>query len=382
MKRILVMTGNFYPDVGGAITDILEISRRLVKKGYEIDVIACNTKRGSVYEQLEGINIYRLDSWNMLQGEYPVPKPSPRNFHTLQNLLRKKHDLVHVYTRFYVNSTLGLVLSKLKRIPLLYTELGTGHNASSSSMVRVLSRIYDHTLGTLLVGLADKVTVESRSTISFLKHIGLRKGAILIPCGVNTFVFQRKSNNLREQLGLGDAIVITCVSRLVYPKGVQDLISAFPQIKREVPLAKVLIVGSGEYEPKLRALAREVGKENILFLGEKKQPEVAEILSISDIAVSASYSEGLSSSVLEAAAMGLPVIATNVGGTPEVIHDDETGMLFEPGDVDALTQKVCRVAENKDLAHKLGSNARQLIEKEFNWDNIVELYCEVINSLQ
>jgi glycosyltransferase involved in cell wall biosynthesis len=379
VKRIQIFTGCFYPHIGGAISDILEISRRLVKRGYEIDIIACNTRKVSPYEQLEGINIYRLDSWNALQGEYPIPKPTLRNVRTMWNMLKKKHDIVHVYTRFYINSSLGLVFSRLKRVPLLYTELGTGHNVSSSKIVNVLSRAYDHTLGTLLVKLASRVTVESQSTISFLRHLGLKKEAIVIPCGVDMNVFRHRENNLKEKLNLGNAVIITSVSRLIYAKGVEDLILALPKIKREIPQAKILIVGTGDYENKLRALAQEMGRGDVQFLGEKNQQEVAEILSITDIAVCTSYSESLSSSILEYAAMGLPIVATNIGGTPEVIQDGEVGLIFEPRDIDALVEKVCNVAKNKRLAKKLGNNAKRLIKEKFNWDNIVQLYCEVMS---
>ena len=375
------MTGCFYPHLGGLVTDVYEISSRLVKMGYETDIVVCNTKKAAPHEQLEGMNIYRLDSWNMLHGEYAIPQPTLRNFRILGSMLKKEHNLVHVYTRFYINSSLGLLISRLKGVPLLYTELGVGHVVSSSKLVSLLARTYDHSLGTLLVKSANKVVVICQASIPFLRHLGLRKAALAIPFAVNETIFKRSENNLRERLGLEKAIVVTSACRLIYAKGVQDLILAYPRIKREIPAARILIVGSGEYETELKTLARTIDEEGIRFLGGKSAQEVAQILSITDIAVSTSYSEGLSASVLEASAMGLPVVATNVGGTPEIIQDQETGMLFEPGDVGALAAIICQVAKNKDLAKKLGDAARQATAEKFNWDHIVQCYSEVIDSM-
>lgn len=381
MKKILVMTGWFYPHMGGAINDIREFSRRLVLRGYEIDIVVCNTRNASSYEQLDGIHIHRLDSWNLLLGEYPIPKPTPRSIRILWNMLRKKHGVVHVYSRFYINSFLGLILSRLKNVPLLCTELGARHTVSASKSVSILSRVYDHTLGALLINSADMVVVLCQASIPFLKHLGLRKEALLIPWGVDIDTFKRMENGLRKELGIEKATVITSVSRLIYAKGIQDLISAFPRIKQEIPMAKVLIVGSGDYETKLKTLAQETDREDIKFLGEKNQHEIAKILSITDIAVSTSYSEGLSASIREAGVMGLPVVATNVGGTPELVTDYQTGMLFEPGNVDSLVEKICQISKDKDLAYKLGNKAQQISIEKYNWDNITQRYCEVIDSL-
>jgi glycosyltransferase involved in cell wall biosynthesis len=159
--------------------------------------------------------------------------------------------------------------------------------------------------------------------------------------------------------------VITYIGRLVYGKGVQDLLSIFPKLKGNVQL---LIVGDGPYRGELEALARQVNTSNIVFLGEQRPENIPSILKGTDIFVNPSYSEGLPTSVLEACAAGCAVVATDVGGTDEIILDGSTGFLVKPGDQQGLTEKVNFLLENKSMRDTLGKNAKAYVMDNFSWD--------------
>jgi glycosyltransferase involved in cell wall biosynthesis len=379
MKRILTFAAYFHPHIGGYEKNVDELSRRLVQRGYEVDILTCNTERALAYEELDGIHIYRLPSWNALNSVYPIPKPCPTSFKILRRLLRKNYDVINTQTRFFVTSFLGLVFATVKRTPLVHTERGTRHSVVSNKVVDLIGRTYDHTIGSLVVKSARITIGVSEAACNFLRHLGATNTQVIYN-GIDTATFRKRDTNCRQKLCISnDAAVITFVGRLIYAKGVQDLISAFTRIKEASPNTKLLIVGDGPYRAKLENLAYQNDcSGDIVFLGQKEKDELINILSATDIFVNPSYSEGLPTSVMEAASVGLPIIATDVGGTREIITDRESGILIKIKDVEELERKLCELLTNTELRTVLGSNARMLVNQKFDWDKITQDWIKIV----
>ena len=380
MKRILIFAAYFHPHVGGHEKVVHELSRRLVQRGYEIDILTCNTERAPAYEELDGIHIYRLPCWNALNSVYPIPKPYPASFRILRRLLHKNYDVINTQTRFFITSFLGLLFAKLRKTPLVHTEHGTRHSIVLNKVVGLISRAYDHSIGALIVKSARRNTAVSEAACEFLKHLGATN-IQLVHNGIDTTIFRKKEDaNCRQNLGISnDAVVITFVGRLIYAKGVQDLIDAFPRIKDTARDTKLLIVGDGPYRAALEHLAyQSTWGRDILFLGQKNQAELIDILSATDVFVNPSYSEGLPTSVMEAASIGLPIIATDVGGTREIIADYKTGILIEAANTRQLEQKLRELLTNTELRKELGANARISVEQKFSWDKIIQDWIEIV----
>ena len=265
----------------------------------------------------------------------------------------------------------------------MHTEHGARHSIVPNKVIDLISRAYDHSMGALIVKSASRNIGVSEAACEFLEHLGATN-IQLVHDGIDTAIFKKKEDtNYRQKLDIGnDAVVITFVGRLIYAKGVQDLISAFSKIKDTAPEIKVLIVGDGPYRANLENLAYQTDcASSILFLGQKNQDEVIDVLSATDIFVNPSYSEGLGISVMEAASIGLPIIATDVGGTREIITTDKTGILVKARDVGQLAEALCRLCANAELREKLGKNARILAERKFNWDKITGEYIKLYTSL-
>lgn len=385
-KRVLVFAAYFYPHVGGYEKNIYELSKRLVQSGYSIDIVTCNTESASLLEEMDGILIHRLPSWNMMGGTYPVPKPSLTTFKIMRKLMKKDFDLVHTQTRFFSTSLLGAAFASLKRKPLFHTERGTRHSSLKNKLVEYLGKLYDHTVGSSIVRSADKCIGVSASACNFLKHLGA-KNAILIPNGVDTDVYKRVPTDLRQVLGIENALVLVFVGRLIYGKGVQDLIVAFHEIKKDIPKAKLLMVGDGPFRFELQRMVEAAGcSKEIMFLGQKNEQQVIEILSVADVFINPSYSEGLPTSVMEAAAVGVPIVATNVGGTPEIIENGESGLIIEPGKPEQIVQAVatligdCQTVQS-ELAKKFGEAARLRITRDYSWESITTKIVEVYQGI-
>ncbi len=342
--KILVLASFFYPHRGGLEDYIHILSKGLSKRGFEVDVITCNTENAKEYEEIDGFHIYRIPCWNIVGKQYPLPKPTLKTYKLFKSLLNKNYTYINTHTRFWVLCLIGLFIAKYKKIKLVHVEHGSVHSIVRGRFVGICAKIYDHTFGALLVKNADILIGVSDGAIEFARHLGAKGGIYRIPKGLDLEDFTLKDNEIRKKIGLSDDDrVIIYVGRLIYGKGVQDLIYAFKKIEKEFDNVKLLIVGDGDYRKELEKLK----DKNIIFLGETSHDDVVRLLNASDIFVNPSYSEGLPTTVLEAGAVGLPVIATDVGGTREIITNDINGFLIPPYDSITLYKHIASLLNDK-----------------------------------
>ena len=362
--RIMIFSGFYLPHVGGAIFDTHVLAHGLADKGYDIEVVTCNTERSPRTETIDGVRVTRLPCWNLLKGQFPIPKPSI----ALCKLFTRKADLVSTQTRFFTTSFLGLLVAVWQGVPLVHTERGAMHSVVQSRLVDKVSRAYDHTIGSLIVKSSDVRIGLSVEVCAFLEHLG---GTIpvRIPLGVHPAFTDRE-----QRYPSGKALVY--VGRLIHAKGVQDLLRAFELVKQRVPEASLTIVGDGEYRPALEGLA----DPEVEFLGELPQEKVADVLARADVFVHPSYSEGQPSAVAEASAIGLPVIATDVGGTRELVEDGVNGYLVKPGDTRMLADRILYLFLCEDEAVRMGRVGRGKMLREYQWQAMVDSYDKLLRG--
>lgn len=364
--RISVFTNYFHPHRGGVEKYVYEIYRRLADKGEKIDIITCNTNNALSEEIYGGMNIYRLDCWDALGKTYPIPKINKKFFKIIKKLNKNSYLFVNTQTRFFIISLIGFIYGKIRRIKVIHTEHGTRHTFFSNPVFNLLSKIYDHTIGFLVTRFADYNIAISAASGEFSKHLGAKDYSIIYN-GIDVEKFKRRETDLKSRLSISpDYKIITFVGRLIEAKGVQDLITAFKEVKNEIK-AKLLIAGKGNYKRQLVQLA--LGEDDIIFLGERNEEEIIDILSITDIFVNPSYSEGLPTSVLEAAACGCALIATDVGGTKEVLNGYSESSLIQPRDINSLTKKI-----HEFLTSSVKTTNSTVIKELFDWDGISNKY--------
>lgn len=379
MKKILICTGYFYPHIGGLENYIYEISKRLASsENFSIDVLTTNVTCSIDIERIDKITIYRLPVWNCLDGTYPIPKPSITAFKQIDKISKNKYDLIITNTRFFTTTLIGVILSKLKKTQLLHIEHGAVHSVSQSDLISLLCKFYDHSVGYFIVRLSNKNIGVSMAACEFLKHIGA-KDTSLLPNGVDINFFNCRETNLKKRLEIATEYkIITFIGRLIYQKGAHDLIQAFNELELlDVPL-KLLIVGNGPYRDILESNSSD--NENIMFLGEKHKNEIVEILNETDIFVNPSYSEGLPTSVLEAMSVGVPIIATDVGGTRELIINEKTGILIEPRNIPQLKQSIIRLIDDENLCADFSICAKEHVTEKYNWDHISKTFSAMLGT--
>jgi glycosyltransferase involved in cell wall biosynthesis len=163
---------------------------------------------------------------------------------------------------------------------------------------------------------------------------------------------------------------LSIIARLSAEKGHILLLSAFRQLIRDYPQARLLVVGSGRKQEELKDwVRRENLTTQIIFLGNV--PELSSLFKIVDVSVLPSTLEGLGFSILEAQANGVPVVASSVGGITEVIKDRETGILVKPGNPFELYQGIRLLLEDALLRQEIVNNAKQQIKERFSLDKMV-----------
>jgi glycosyltransferase involved in cell wall biosynthesis len=177
-----------------------------------------------------------------------------------------------------------------------------------------------------------------------------------------------------------DDYLVGIVAHLADHKGHQYLIQATKILKQQSPKIKTIIVGEGPLSMELNRQAKELDVEDIVFfLGFRK--DIPKILSSLDLFVLSSYLEGMGSSILDAMACRLPVVATNVGGIPEVVIHGETGLLVPPRNPTALARAILKLYSNKTLASRLGQKGYEFVHRKFSAeamaDKVVRLYEKV-----
>jgi phosphatidylinositol alpha-1,6-mannosyltransferase len=231
---------------------------------------------------------------------------------------------------------------------------------------------------------------------SYLENRAITYGAdpsaiTVIPNGVDLENFaptrwpSSTLDEIRSRLDLRDRRVIVSVSRLALKNAVGDLIRALGATKDIHPDTVLLLVGDGEDRPRLEELTNELGlRERVRFVGTVDHREVAKYLLISDIFVRPSMSEGLGTAFLEAMACGLPVVGTKVGGITDFLREGETGLFCQAGKPQTISAALDRILSQPELARKIGSNGRKLVEQEYNWDGVAkrmgDLYDELLRS--
>jgi sugar transferase (PEP-CTERM/EpsH1 system associated) len=243
--------------------------------------------------------------------------------------------------------------------------------------------VKEQVLRRLHAPLVERYVTVSRSLRDYLvERVGIRPERITTICnGVDTGKFmpapRKPADVLPAQLAGEGLVIIGTVGRLQPVKDQRLLLHAFGELVRQSPAlattARLLVVGNGPLRDMLTQLAQSLGIAHLTaFTGDRT--DVAQLLQCMDVFVLPSLAEGISNTLLEAMATGLPVIATRVGGNVELVRDGENGALFESGDVASLTRLLAGYVTGGDARRRHGERSRRLALESFSLEAMIEGY--------
>ncbi|HVW66400.1 MAG TPA: glycosyltransferase family 4 protein [Candidatus Peribacteraceae bacterium] len=253
-----------------------------------------------------------------------------------------------------------------------------------SALAGILMTIGAWSVGWMVLKAATRIVFFHPQPDNILKKLGIAGKSQVIPTGIDVKAYsdQRSAINKNENsisterssLSAGRSITVTYVGRLESVKGVDDFVAATVPLKKEFPDLTVQVVG---WYKDNHDLVTEYGND-VQFTGLRS--DIPEILSTSDIFVLPSYSEGLSNALMEAMASGCACIASDVGGNAFLIQNGVSGLLFPPGDREALRSHLRRLLQDAAKRRDMGRSARERIEKEFSWEVIGKKYQELFQE--
>jgi glycosyltransferase involved in cell wall biosynthesis len=283
-------------------------------------------------------------------------------------------DIVHTY--FFWAILYGRLLKMAGKIPILVEnreDEGFNWGFHEYLLLRMTRKVPDKII---CVSEAVKKVVQKRERIEDARISVINNGVDSSP------VPSRMEAATRRELGLTEEnLVIGMVANYNRPvKGVGNFLEVIPAIVSTVPSARFLFVGGGSEENALREKARSLGIEPYLvFVGYTK--EIHRYYEIMDISVLNSFSEGLSLTLLESMMYGIPVVATRVGGNPELVAEGESGYLVPVNNHGLLTDRIVELLSNPDLRRRLGEAGRLRIERNFQMRDVAIRYLEIYEGL-
>jgi glycosyltransferase involved in cell wall biosynthesis len=328
----------------------------------------------------------------------PLVQKNHIKVHTFRNLVQPIHplkdflsvvDLTFFLTKNHYhivhthNSKAGFVGRLAARIAGVPVVIHTVHGFAFHGQEPAWRQFLYRNLERLAARLCDRMIFISQPLIDWALKEGVttKDKIVKIYSGIDLDRFQPatfdQEQRAREKWGIGPSDpVMGIVSKLWEGKGHEILIKALKDVKKDIHKAKLVIVGEGYLEDKLRSLTDTFGlTESVIFTGF--QANVSEVIKVFDVAVLPSFFEGMGRVLLEAMAMEKPVVASRVGGIPDIVKDGINGFLTTPGDIKELGDALKKLLNDKRLATRMGKDGRKGVTAQFSADVMVNAIKDV-----
>lgn len=345
-------------DTGGAESILISLVEGLDKDRYRS--VVCLLSDGWLKVELEK---RRIET---------VVIPQPHSFDVLWLFrayrLLKDRGIHVMHSHEFATNVYASVLSSLTGVPVVATAHGKNYYGDKwrrRAAYRFVARQ------------STMVAVSADLKRFLMERIGIPASDIRVVhngIDLSRYVVREGNNDVKAELGISAGQrVIGTVGNLFAVKGQTYLLKACKTVAGEFPTFVLLIAGEGDQLDLLREEASVLGiSGNVKFLGFRD--DVPSLLQAMDVFVLPSLSEGLPLSVLEALALEKPIVATNVGGVPEIMEDGVTGYLVPPRNPDVLSEKIRLVLRNPDMAAELGRAGRKRVEKAFSLKQMIQEY--------
>jgi glycosyltransferase involved in cell wall biosynthesis len=365
--EILITTGIFPPDIGGPATYVPTIAKALAERGHQVTVLTTSEPENLQWDD----SIYPFLVFRINRRQ----KIWLRSLKCIAEILRLGRTVNVIYANGIYFET--AIANKFLQKPLVMKIVGDeawersvrrGWTKDNFEDFQQRCQSWQAELlkrhRSWVVRQADRVIVPSQYLANWIvkwgvptERIAVIYNAAEIPDGVEPLPIPLKT-----------PIKAVTVGRLIPLKQVDRLIEAL----REIPELGLVVVGDGPERPRLERIAQELGVSGrVYFAGQRSKKETLSLMAACDFFVLNSTHEGLPHAILEAMALGLPVIATAVGGTPEVVRDGETGVLVL--EQNGVIKALLTLARDPAFRRRLGEAARQWISDRFGMENMIRL---------
>ena len=356
-----------YPTFGGSGTVATELGRNLAKRGHNVHFITTALPY-RLTSFVENVYYHEVQVFN-----YPLFEYTPYSLSLASKMsqvaLREELDLIHVHYAIPHATSAYLaqkILEKQQKLPFITTLHGTdimlvGNDPSYFDITK------------FSIEESDAVTAVSQ----YLKNQTIYRFVItkpieVIPNFVDTNKFVPRSPDVRKCFAAPDEKVFMHISNFRPVKRIPDIIEVFEGVTKHMK-ARLVMIGSGPEKEHARALVEEKGLRDIVhFIGV--QADVSQLIACADIYMLLSSHESFGLTALEAMSCGVPVLGTSGSGMDEFIGDGEAGLLFEVGDIPAMTEGCINILENHNRAREMGKKGRNRVLEHYNQEHVIDIY--------
>ena len=373
--RVLLITPSPPRYLGGLALFSKDLALNLEKNGIKVDMLTSTlSKKGPFVDKIgKDINIFEQKVYAFPDNENFLRLKNPL-FFILRYLKRNaiKYDIIHIHSYIYF-ATIQTFIFKLllnQKIPIilhLHGGIQTEEFIASSLIERVMllfkKYFFDLIIGKFMIKKASAIISVSKDdllAVNKVFKIKRKKNNYYLPNVVDSKEFRKLESIERRYIGF--------IGRLTKIKGIDLFLELIKKINKNDKKQQFLIIGEGPY---LNDIKDAVKKYPIKFLEKVTHSEMVKYYNQCSIFVQTSRAEGLPTCILEALSCEVPVVASDVGGTNEIINHAKTGYLFENGIIEQAIEYINKIKNDKEH-EKLGKNGRALIKQKFSWEAITK----------
>ncbi len=378
--KILQTCIRFPPAPGGAETHVLEVSKLLKTRGYDVTVYTSDlykevpfTRKNDWAPMVEGIPVKRFKAHSMPGEMHYVFIPG-----LVRGILRSNPDLIHAHSYGYFQVNISGLNKRLRDTPFVLTpHFHPPWSMWGGDKRKKLRKFYDKIFAPSVLNSVDRIIGVSHHEMELLQQIIEFDTSKIryIPNGIDFSRFEpipSPAKFMNKYKPKGN--IVLYVGRLASNKGLEVLVSAAPQVIKENPNTTFVFVGEDEgMKDKLLNQALKSGvKDRLLFTGHIKDYDLfLSAYAACDIFVLPSEYEAFGIVLLEAQACKKPVIGTRVGGVPEAIGSEGAGVVIEYNDPESLAREINMLLADAKLRKRMGEIGRKRVKEKFTWDNVV-----------
>ena len=376
--KLVIFSAHYLPHMGGVENFTNHLSNQLIRDGHQVTVVTTLEMNLPEYEVEEnGLEIYRMPSVQLMSGDrYPIIKTRNKDTKKILSKLSEDHyDLCLVNTRFYLLSLTGLKFGTENHIHTIVLDHGTSHLSVHNKVLDALGAKWEH----YLTDRGKKYHADyygvSKASCEWLKHFDIQaSGVIYNAIDLQEVEDKKRKNveNYRADYHIPDqAVVITFTGRMLEEKGVPQLMECAENLIKKRNDVYFFFAGDGVLLKEMRKRS-EQSNDHIFCLGRIDSDHIISLLKISDIFCLPSFSEGFSTSVLEAAACKAYIITTYRGGSRELITSRKYGMIIPDNKVDNVQQALEYAIDHPDECKEAADRCYERLAENFTWKQSAE----------
>ena len=376
--KILMLTWEYPPRIVGGISKVVhDLSKRLIKDGHEVTVVTYKDGNTSEFENDKGVKVHRVNNY-MINPNNFIDWIMQLNFNMIakvNELIAKEGPFDVVHAHDWLVAYAAKTIKNSYDIPIVATIHAT--EAGRHRGIHDETQRYINDTEWMLTYEATEVIVNSNYMKNELQRLfGLPFEKInVVPNGVNLTVYNgvERDYTFRRQYAMDNEKIILFMGRLVYEKGIQNLIAAMPKVLANYHDAKLVIAGKGGMLDELKAQVDYLGINNkVYFTGYLNSKQVPKMYKCADIAVFPSTYEPFGVVALEGMLSGNPIVVSDVGGLNEIVDHRVNGMKSYAGNANSIADSILTLLFDQQLCSNIVKNAKAKVRNEYNWAKIAQ----------